>query len=538
MDYLFKTQPYGHQLYAFNESRDLENYAELWEMGTGKSKLNIDTAAWLHSQGKIQCLLIVAPKGVHRNWITKEVPVHMPDWITTTCCYWVATPRAAEKKIMAKVFTDDATNLRVISINYDALIQKKGRQFVEKVLTMFKTMMVLDESQRIKSADAKRTRAAITLGKKAVYRRILSGTPVPKSPLDLYMQYKFLDPTILKWTTFSAFRAHHAVIRDQWDPLVVHIMKQNNLRRAPILIAEDENGKPMYKNIPELKQRIAPYTSIALKEDCLDLPEKVFMQIPVELSDVQRRAYRSMIEDAVADLRTEFSDKELKKIPADPVEAFEYMLGLDGSGVVKASNGMVKQLRLQQLIGGYPTDGENETIPFDKIPKLDKMIETIKFDIDPDARIIIWSCFRAEIQGIVDRLNKEFPVAGVVEYHGGVLDDDREEAIYRLQGERPILDDQFNKVGTDTCPDDHRARFFVGQQHAGGLGITLTAATYVFYYANNRSGEDRQQSEDRAHRIGQEEKVTIVDFITENTIESKILAEHEVKRELSREIMT
>lgn len=516
MDYLFKTEPYGHQLHAFNESRALENYALLWEMGTGKSKLIIDTAAWLHSQGKIQCLLVIAPKGVHRNWITKEVPVHIPDWISTTCCYWVSSPRAAEKKIMAKVFTDDATNLRIISINYDALIQKKGRQFIEKVLLMFKTLMVLDESQRIKTPDAKRTTASIALGRKAAYKRILSGTPVPKSPLDLFSQYKFLDPTILKWTTFSAFRAHHAVVRDQWDPLVIHIMKQNNMRRAPILIAEDENGRPMYRNIPELKQRIAPITSIARKEDCLDLPEKVYLQIPVELSDDQRRAYRSMIEDAVADLRTDVADQS--KIPADPVAAFEYLLGLDGSGVVKAANGMVKQLRLQQIIGGYPTDGEDEIVPFDKIPKMDKLIETIKFDIDPDASIIIWSCFRAEIRGIVERLNKEFPSAGVVEYHGSISDDDRAEAIDSFQNKK--------------------ARFFVGQQHAGGLGITLTAATYVFYYTNNRSGEDRQQSEDRAHRIGQEEKVTIVDFIAEDTIDSKILAEHELKRELSEEIMS
>ena len=100
-------------------------------------------------------------------------------------------------------------------MNVEAFSTKKGLEFATKFLNCHNTIMAIDESTTIKTPTAKRTKAILTLGKLAKYRRILTGSPVTKSPLDLYTQCGFLDSFLLGFDSYYAFRNRYATMLDR-----------------------------------------------------------------------------------------------------------------------------------------------------------------------------------------------------------------------------------------------------------------------------------------------------------------------------------
>ena len=145
MNYRFKTKPYAHQLKALEMSWDKEYFAYFMEMGTGKSKVLIDNIAMLYDQGKINGVLIVAPKGVYKNWYEQELPTHMPDHIDYVDVLWQSNINQKQQKELDKLFVT-GEDLHVLIMNVEALSTKKGTAFAEKFLNSHRSMLAIDES--------------------------------------------------------------------------------------------------------------------------------------------------------------------------------------------------------------------------------------------------------------------------------------------------------------------------------------------------------------------------------------------------------
>ena len=469
--YKFKTKPYAHQLEALEKSWAAETYALFMEMGTGKSKVLVDNIAVLYDKGAIRGALIIAPKGVYKNWDEIEFPVHLPDHVEHTKVLW--EPNITKRKqLELDTLFDGKDDLKVLIMNVEAFSTTKGLDFAHSFLNIFlgKALIGIDESTTIKSPTAKRTKNILKIGELAKYRRILTGSPVTKSPLDLYTQCKFLDPYHLDEDSYYAFRARYS-----------NMVKRNFGGRSVQLVVS-------YRRLDELSKKLEKFSYRILKEDCLDLPPKVFTKRIVDLSDEQKKMYLTMKNEAIAEQ--------------------------DGK-VMSSMSALTTLLRLHQITCGTfkADDGTLTPIKNNRITALMDCLE------ETDGKVIIWATYREDIKTIVESLKKAYGDASTVEYHGGVDSTLRQKQIALFQ----------EKNGP--------ARYFVGNPSTGGYGITLTAANTVIYYSNSYDLEKRLQSEDRAHRIGQTGSVTYVDLVAEKTIDERIIKSLRSKINIANEIM-
>ena len=190
----FKTQPFNHQLQALGCSWDKTNFAYFMEMGTGKSKVLIDNIAMLYDQGQINAAVVIAPKGVYRNWERLEIPAHLPDHIEKRITTWVAPSSRNKEDIKSlQELMKHFEGLDIFLMNIEALSQKPAKDFLEKFLGSTNCLLAVDESTTIKTQSASRTKNIVRASRLAKYRRILTGSHVTKNPLDLYSQCQFLD---------------------------------------------------------------------------------------------------------------------------------------------------------------------------------------------------------------------------------------------------------------------------------------------------------------------------------------------------------
>ena len=244
-DYRFKTKPYAHQLEALEKSWAQDTYALFMEMGTGKSKVLVDNIAMLYDRGAIRGALIIAPKGVYKNWDQIEFPVHMPDHVEHTKVLWEANITKKKQMELDTLF-DDKEELKILIMNVEAFSTKKGVDFAHKFLSCHNALIAIDESTTIKNPGAKRTKNILGLSKHSKYRRILTGSPVTKNPLDLYTQCLFLDPYLLDFQSYYAFRNRYAVMRNA-----------NFGGRRVQLIAG-------YQRLDELSKILKPFSDLSL----------------------------------------------------------------------------------------------------------------------------------------------------------------------------------------------------------------------------------------------------------------------------------
>ena len=389
MDYKFKTKPFAHQLKALEMSWDKKVFAYFMEMGTGKSKVLIDNIAMLYNKGFINGALIIAPKGVYKNWADSEIPTHMPDHVEKKVVLWEATITKSKQKELDTLFKTDE-DLHILVMNVEAFSTKKGTQFAQKFLSCHKTLMAIDESTTIKSPTAARTKSIIDLGKEVKYKRILTGSPVTKSPLDLFTQCYFLDPWLLEHQSYYSFKTRYAVMR--------RILVGG--RSVEIVTG--------YRNLGELSDKIKPFSYRVLKDDCLDLPPKTFMKRIIKLSDQQQKLYNQMKQLALAEL--------------------------NGKLVTTASV-LTQLMRLHQITCGHFTadDGSTQILANERLDELLNVLNEI------EGKAVIWAHYRYDIKVIVEALKKEFGDNSVVTYYGDTSTDDRQKAIKKIQDpESPV----------------------------------------------------------------------------------------------------
>ena len=472
--YEFKTTPYDHQRSCLAGSWERPSWAHFLEMGLGKTKIVIDNMALLYEQRKIFSVLVIAPKGVYRNWVEKEIPEHLPERINRRVAYWSSSLNRQQKEAMERVFErKDNYALNILVMNVEAFSTERGAECAEKFLQLRPAMIIIDEATSIKNKDAKRTKRIIKLRKLAAYRRVLTGSPVTKSPLDLYTQCEFLDPALLGFNSFYSFRARYAVVQD---------MPLGN-RSVKVVVG--------YRRLDELQQKLSKFSYRLRKEDCLDLPEKIYETRSVELTPEQKKLYDEMRQYALAEL--------------------------EPGKFVSATSTLSILLRLHQISCGYLPDPEGETggkdIPNNRINELLECLEEV------DGKVIIWANYRANLKLIYETLCKKYGKESCVHYYGDTSQEERERAKVMFQD--------------PTSP----VRFFIGNQQTGGYGITLTEARTVIYYSNNYDLEKRLQSEDRAHRIGQKFPVTYIYLVAKGTIDEKIISSLRRKIVISNEIL-
>ena len=474
-DYKFKTKPFEHQKEALKLSWAAKTYAYFMEMGTGKSKVLVDNIAMLYDKGAIRGAVIVAPKGVYNNWYTQEFPIHMPDHVEHSMVLW--EPSSTKKKqLELDTLFDGKEELKILIINVEAFSSKKGLDFAHRFLNIFigKSLIGIDESTTIKNPTAKRTKSILKIGNLASYRRILTGSPVTKSPLDLYSQCEFLDVWHLGHPSYYSFRSRYAK------------MVTRNFGGRQVQIVDPRDS---YRRLDELSDKLKTFSYRVLKEDCLDLPPKVFTKRIVELTAEQKKIYA-----------------QLKQVA---------MAFTENGKVMSTVNVITQLMRLHQVTCGTfkADDGSVTQLENNRVQALMDCVE------ETEGKVIIWATYREDIKKIVEALKKAYGEASTVEYHGGVDATLRQDNIA-----------QFQQVKGPT-------RYFVGNAQTGGYGITLTAANTVIYYSNSYDLEKRLQSEDRAHRIGQTGSVTYVDSVAEGTIDERIIKSLKDKVNIANEIM-
>jgi SNF2 family DNA or RNA helicase len=468
MNYKFKTKPYAHQLTALEKSWNRENYAYFMEMGTGKTKVLIDNLAMLYDKGKVNGALIIAPKGVVGTWYNQEIPTHLPTHIENVTTLWQANITKKQKESLDELLKV-GEELHILIMNVEAFSTTKGVEFATKFLNSHRPLIAIDESTTIKNPKAKRTKNIIDLSHLATYRRVMTGSPVTKNPLDLFTQCYFLDPYLLGHESYYSFRMRYA------------IMKTANISGRQIQLVSG------FKNLGELSEKLKPFSYRVLKEDCLDLPDKIYMKRNITLTPDQLKLYDQMRKEALATLNGK---------------------------TTTTVNALTQLMRLQQITCGHFTadDGSTQSIKNNRIGELMDVLE------ETEGKAIIWAHYQYDITTIIKEVVKVHGPGSIVDYYGLTPQDERQSNIKKFQS-------------------DPKCRFIVGTPATGGYGITLTAANTVIYYSNGYDLEKRLQSEDRAHRIGQSKSVTYVDLMCDSTVDEKIVKSLRKKINIASEVL-
>ena len=475
MNYTPRHLPWSHQTDALNKMGDSKAFALLMAMRTGKTKTLLDNWGCLEASGKCLDLLVVAPAGVYRTWET-AVKEHLSHDLLSRV--QIHTWSAKDKGVLAMAKLDEfmgsRNGPRILLVNVEALSGVlRAREVCETYLRQRPTMLAIDESTAIKSPKAKRTKYINqTLKSLALYRRILSGLPTPKSPLDLYSQFAFLDTKILGHPTYRSFMMRYAVTR-----------KMNiGGRSFNIVVA--------YRDVEELQDRILPYSHRVRLEDCYDLPPKMYTTRDVPLTKEQVQAY-----------------KNLKEFATTQLESGEY---------VTATQVITQILRMHQILCGHvgTEDGRFAEIPEYRTDTLLDLLD------EHDGKAIIWCSYDADVrkvslaiekQELKNRYDEDDPRRRV--------DTDNLKHVARFWGgNRATREDEEKRF-----LNDPECRYMVATAAAGGRGRTWTVADLVIYYSNTADLEHRSQSEERAQGVNKTTSVLYVDLVAPGTVDEKML---------------
>lgn len=457
LDLPFKTRPFDHQLKALGLSLGKHCFGYFMEQGTGKTKLAIDNFSTLYIRGEIDRVLIIAPNGVHRQWILEQVPAHIFEDIDYKAISYQSGRNSENSEIFKKF-----DGLKILAMNVECFSAQSGLEFAKKFLTDGKSMVIVDESSRIKNMAAKRTKNILSLRDDSTFRLIMSGTPVTKGVEDLYSQFMFLDPKLLGFNSFYTFRNRFCIMGGFEQKQIVG-----------------------YRNLAELTKLVDGHTFRVLKDDCLDLPERVFCNYFVPFEPEQQRIYN-----------------ELRK---------NFIVELGDGKIASAALAITRLIRLQQILcGRLPTEDGVQQIPTNR---LDCMMEAVK---DMDGKIIIWCRGVEDIRDVKKRLDEE--KIGAVTYFGETTPDERTAAIEKFR-------------------NDDSVRVFIANPETGGTGLNLTVANFVIWYSLSFNLEHYLQANDRCHRIGQTKKVTYVHLVTPGSLDLKIASSLQQKKALADTVL-
>lgn len=455
--FTFSHKPFDHQSELMELSKDMENYGFLMEMGTGKSKSLVDYAAYLYATKQIDAVLLVAPKGVYMEWIDTQLPTHWPKDLPGMWSYWSSIqpkPLTQEWKALGSF-----NGCRWAVINTEALSHERPLQWAAAWCRKHnkRLLIAIDESTGIKNMRSKRTKNLFKLAPFANVRRIMTGNTNPQGrPTELFSQTHFLKPGILGYTSLVAFRNRYCIMRRVKLPGGVEFDKFVGTQ-----------------NLEELSLKLKGFTYRKLKDECLDLPPKIYHKRSVQMSDEQKDVYKQLVKNGYVELCGKMCTTTLAMTLLQKLHQV-------ACGFLKMDDGSIIEL-----------DNERYDI-------LDQVIE------DMEGKIIIWSNHVFAIREIVARLSKEYGHESVVSYYGETDTDERRANVHKFRNHPEV-------------------RFFVGNPATGRFGLTLVESFNVIYFSNSYDLEHRIQSEDRTHRIGTTKPVNYVDLVAYGTCDEKLI---------------
>lgn len=355
VDLPIRVRPFSHQKKAFAIGITLPNVALLMEMGTGKTLTSIAIAGHRWKYDGLRRVLVVAPLSVVPVW-----PREFAEYAAFPVDCRPLKGTSAEKAAALAAFPPPGDALQVAVVNYESTwrIEADLKRWLQGA-GRGGSMIIADESQRIKSPGAAQSKAMHRLGAVASYRLILTGTPVTNSPVDFFSQYKFLQPDIFG-TSFTAFKA----------------------RYCDMMAFEGQNGafKKIigYRNLNELVRKAHSIAFRVTKAEALDLPEETIQPRFVELDPRTMRLYNELRREAIAELE---------------------------NGIVTAQNVLTKLLRLSQLTGGFLTDetGRTHSIGDEKMRAFEETLDDL---LDAGKKVVVFARFIPEIRTICTALEK------------------------------------------------------------------------------------------------------------------------------------
>lgn len=493
--YIPKTTPWAHQQAGFAKTSEMRNAGILWEQRCGKTKLIIDTAAYQFEQQTINALLIVSlPSGVHVNWTKDEIPTHLPDRIPRMVVTWNAS------RTKTKSFQEELKNLlsfkglAILSVNGEAIITQTFRTYIALFLKQRKLMIAADETTLIMlHPGTQRSKAMLALSRhpNIKYKRIMDGTPAGEGPFDLYTQFSFLDPKILGFTSFYAFKQRYG----QWSTGYNATIG----REYPIL--------EKYKNLEELSNNIAPHSfRVTRKEAFPNMPDQIFVPVRFELSTEQRRVYDQLANNYEAELR------DMSTVTAHHVLTRLLRLQMVASNRWPAEKSFTicgqcesAGCEICDRVGAIETTTPTKVIDPLNNPRIEALKDQLTRTPDP---FIVWCRFTTDVDDCMNLCTQM--CRNPTRYDGSMGQDEKTQAREDF------------KAG--------RAGALVGNPISGGRGLTLKTAKTIFNYSGFFSLLVYLQGNDRAEDPLAQRGTAIVDLIADSTVDDQIAEAHAAKK--------
>ena len=375
--YVYAREPRQHQQDGFEQTRDWAVAALLMDAGTGKTKVALDTAAYLWGKGEINLVIVVAPSGVQFKWIDQEVPNDVPSWCPLKAsAHSTSTLKDAAELIRNAIISGEPY---LLAVNTEMLSNERAVATLLSLIETNRVLIIFDESTRFKNISSARGHNAILLARRCAYVRILTGTPVTRHVDDLYGQLKLLSDSVAGETTISGFKARFCEVDPNYKTVI---------------------GS---RNLDDLLDALAKVSFMASKEDCLDLPPKTWLERAVKLTDEQRTHYNALLKHLVTTLR-------------------------DGHELT-VSNVLAQMVRLQQVCSGFLINPETKVV--DELackPRLDAVEEVAS---ELRGKLVVWCQFRHE----TERLTRELKKMGlrVGRYDGSVSPAERHAILTAFQ---------------------------------------------------------------------------------------------------------
>ena len=461
---VFGTEPYEYQRDIVEQTWQDRQWGLFMEMGTGKSKILIDTFCNLYLAGRVDTILYVAKKGELSNFQTYELSKHKPEHIKCYAHIYRGYVRKDDLTRIKHMLTPTPA-LRVLSINIESLRNMKGKPYLialKYLRSSPKTMLVVDESTTLKDRRSSQHKAIKALRTVARYIRIMTGTVIPHNPVDVFCQAQILSGKrqAMGYGGVTAFKSEFIEYE--------RVYMGNRSYLSP-------TGS---KNLDRLQRKIRRIGTVMMKEDCLDLPDKVYTRHAVPLTEEQEKLYNELVDFHLAQI---------------------------GGETIECLNALSVLLRLHQVVcGQLKTETGYHRIPNARYAATKEVVDSV---LENEDKIVLWSHFREATAGLVEYLGQDH---NLVHLEGGLSIDERAERIDRFK-------------------TDQDCRIFVGNPQSSGFGLTLTEAHTSLYYSNSDNYEHRLQSEDRIHRIGQSKKCLYIDFHTPGTVEDAVLDRNRMK---------
>ena len=459
-------------------------WAILGRPGTGKTKMTLDHACMQYMAGMIEALIVIAPNGVHRQWVDEAMPVHVPGSVPWRGGVYDSGIGKRALEDVERIFSSRNMGLRALGISFEGLQTKKGRELARRIVNAFRTFVVVDESHKVSNTKTGGYKAVREIARLAYTKRIATGTLIRQNPFSAYGQFELMGDGLLGFASLTSFRSQYAELLPPSNGLVRHIAKGIEERTGrkfnPQILARDADGKILYRNLGDLRRRLERFSSILSLAD-VNGTEPTILQSSryVQLTPVQRQLYDDLVQYGVA------------QAPG---------------GQLTADSSLALSTRLAQVVGGFaPSDDDPNARPLEgENPKLQELLEVAEELCDQ--KLLVWCKFKAELRLVANVLRERYGASSVVEYHGDVVDRDRRAAKQAFR-------------------EDPGVRFFIGQQKAAGTGLDglQAVADYMVFYSNDYPYVEREQAVARLARTGGRNTCNVIDLMAENTIDQDIV---------------